>query len=257
MLERINFYVSSALLGVIAFSLIIYSFSFQKTEIEKYEEERIRKYASGYPRTIKKIYKFLGEWIIWIASKVFDAFPKNIDPIKISISGMILSIGAAVSISLNFVSLGSILVLLGGFMDILDGKSARTNNRVSPSGAFIDSVLDRIGEIAIFSSISIMYIQNNYQIPASITVLALGFSILVSYIRSRGESLGILSEEGIMRRQERIFLIFTGLLLDSLFYLLTKKIIFITISVTLILIGSLYTSIERFRFIYLKLKSKK
>lgn len=257
MLERINFYLSSALLGAIALSLIIYSFSLQKTEIESSEEERIKKYASEYPQTIKKIYKFLGEWIIWIANKVFQVFPKNIDPIKISIFGMISSIGAAVSISFNFVSLGSILVLLGGFMDILDGKSARANNKVSPSGAFTDSVLDRIGEIAIFSSICIMYIQNDYKVPASITVFALGFSILVSYIRSRGESLGILSEEGIMRRQERIFLIFIGLLLDSLFHLLTKKIIFITISVTIILFGSLYTSVERFRFIYLKLKNKK
>lgn len=113
----------------------------------------------------------------------------------------------------------------------------------------MDSVLDRIGEIAIFSSIAVSFILKDLKIPAIIAILSLGFSILVSYIRARGESLGIKSEEGIMRRQERVFLLTSALIIDSL---LSIK-ISMYIAITIILIGSIYTSFERFNHLYEKL----
>ena len=47
-------------------------------------------------------------------------------------------------------------------------------------------------------------------------VLAMGGSLLVSYTRARGESLGVVCNAGIMQRAERILLVGLGGILDPI-----------------------------------------
>lgn len=96
--------------------------------------------------------------------------------------------------------LGSIFVLFSGFFDIVDGQVARFSKLISKKGEFMDSVLDRISESAIYFGILIGNYTDNY-----IVVLALVSSFLVSYLRSKSESMQIqIQGIGIGERAERL-----------------------------------------------------
>src|SRR5574341_479930 len=61
---------------------------------------------------------------------------------------------AIISASLPMVAIGSMLLLLSGFFDIVDGSIARSTNRITKKGGFVDSILDKLGEIAVFIGIA-------------------------------------------------------------------------------------------------------
>jgi len=99
--------------------------------------------------------------------------------------------------------IGGILLLISGFFDIVDGQVARVSQKTSTKGVFFDSVSDKIAEVAIFFGILI----GGYAEPY-LVFLAITLSLLVSYTRSRGESLGVkLEGVGIGERAERLLVI--------------------------------------------------
>ena len=101
------------------------------------------------------------------------------------------------------VVIGGILLLVSGFFDIVDGQVARITGKTSKRGAFLDSVFDKIAEVAIFLGILIGNYSHGYLI-----LLAISLSLLVSYSRARAESLGVqLQGIGIGERAERLLVI--------------------------------------------------
>ena len=52
------------------------------------------------------------------------------------------------------VIIGGVLLLVSGFFDIVDGQVARFTKKTSKKGGFLDSVFDKIAEVAIFLGIS-------------------------------------------------------------------------------------------------------
>jgi archaetidylinositol phosphate synthase len=98
---------------------------------------------------------------------------------------------------------GGIILLISGFFDIVDGSVARITRHVSKKGAFLDSVLDKIAEVAIFGGIAFSELADSLW-----CLVALGLSLLVSYTRARAESLGgELKGVGIGERAERLLII--------------------------------------------------
>ena len=112
---------------------------------------------------------------------------------------------------------GSIMLLISGFFDIVDGSVARTLKQSSKKGAFLDSILDKISESLIFIGIAFGGLAS----PLFCQV-AISLSLMVSYARSRSESMGIeLKGVGVGERAERLLSVgFLGLipLEDSLQY---------------------------------------
>ena len=99
--------------------------------------------------------------------------------------------------------IGGILLLVSGFFDIVDGQVARITKTTSKRGAFLDSVFDKIAEVAIFLGILIGGYAEGY-----VVLLAITLSLLVSYTRARAESVGIqLQGIGIGERAERLLVI--------------------------------------------------
>lgn len=97
----------------------------------------------------------------------------------------------------------SIMLLISGFFDIVDGSVARVSKRSSSRGAFLDSNFDKISEALIFIGIAIGGLSSPI-----LAMIALSTSILVSYIRARAESLGIeLKGVGIGERAERLLIL--------------------------------------------------
>jgi archaetidylinositol phosphate synthase len=97
----------------------------------------------------------------------------------------------------------SILLLISGFFDIVDGSVARVMKKSTTKGAFLDSNFDKISEALIFIGIAIGGLSNPI-----LAMIALSTSILVSYLRARAESLDIdLKGVGIGERAERLLIL--------------------------------------------------
>jgi archaetidylinositol phosphate synthase len=123
------------------------------------------------------------------------------------------------------------MLLLAGFLDVVDGAVARATNRVSNIGAFLDSSLDRLAEVLVFTGVML----GGYA-PAYLVLLALSFSLLVSYSRARGESLGVkVLGIGVGERAERIIVLAALTLLD-----------FVNLGIILVLILAVATYVQRF-----------
>jgi archaetidylinositol phosphate synthase len=97
----------------------------------------------------------------------------------------------------------SLLLIVGGFFDIVDGSVARTTKRMSQKGSFLDSASDRISESVIFIGIAV----GNLAEPV-LCMIALTLSFLVSYVRAKAESLGVnLAGLGLGERAERLLIL--------------------------------------------------
>ncbi len=108
--------------------------------------------------------------------------------------------------------MGGWLVLLGGVADVLDGRVARARGLASLRGAFLDSTLDRFAEVGAFVGLAVLYMESVPEL--AVVVAALGGSLLVSYTRARGESLGVTAKVGVMQRAERLLFVGLGAVLD-------------------------------------------
>jgi archaetidylinositol phosphate synthase len=154
-------------------------------------------------------------------------------PTAWTVVGLLISVMAAAAYSTSGFrggAVGGVLVLVAGWFDIVDGAVARVTGRTSRRGAFLDSTLDRVAEVAIFAGI----LLGSYS-PSVLVLLALSFSLLVSYTRAKGDALGVaLSGVGIGERSERL-LILAILSMAGLTYW----------GVLLVLIVALYTFLER------------
>ena len=99
--------------------------------------------------------------------------------------------------------IASIMLLISGFFDIVDGSVARVMKKTTTRGAFLDSNFDKVSEALIFIGIAIGGLSNPI-----LAMIALATSILVSYLRARAESLGIeLKGIGIGERAERLLIL--------------------------------------------------
>lgn len=99
--------------------------------------------------------------------------------------------------------IASIMLLISGFFDIVDGSVARVMKKTTTRGAFLDSNFDKVSEALILIAIAIGGLSNPI-----LAMIALSTSILVSYLRARAESLGIeLKGIGIGERAERLLIL--------------------------------------------------
>ena len=99
--------------------------------------------------------------------------------------------------------IGGIVLLVSGFFDIVDGQVARVSQKTTRFGGFLDSVFDKIAEVAIFLGILVGGFAEPY-----LVFLAITFSLLVIFTRSKAESLGVkLRGIGIGERAERLIVI--------------------------------------------------
>jgi CDP-diacylglycerol--glycerol-3-phosphate 3-phosphatidyltransferase len=125
--------------------------------------------------------------------------------------GLTIVVLGSVFIAYDFLRTGAIIVLVGSLLDGLDGSVARASNSVTPRGAFLDSVFDRLGEIAAFAGLGVAFAQNERILL--LVILAVGGAMLVPYLRARAEAEGFNGQGGLMGRAERILLFTVGLLL--------------------------------------------
>ena len=130
----------------------------------------------------------------------------GISPTGWSVIGLVFAFASAFFYGWNMefsLIIGGIVLLAAGFFDIVDGQVARATKKITKTGGFLDSVFDKIAEVAIFFGILVGGFAEPY-----LVFLAISLSLLVSYTRSKAESLGVkLQGIGIGERAERLLVI--------------------------------------------------
>jgi CDP-diacylglycerol--glycerol-3-phosphate 3-phosphatidyltransferase len=109
---------------------------------------------------------------------------------------------------------GGLIILAMAPIDALDGTMARLRGESSDFGAFVDSVTDRYSELIIFLALIIYYSQQGEWLNCVVVYTAAAGSVLVSYVRSRAESLGYQAKVGILTRMERYLVLVPTLILN-------------------------------------------
>lgn len=156
---------------------------------------------------------FVRRWFYWLLGPIErTALALRMGPLFFNLLGVAFGVVAAACFGTGRTGLGGWSVLLGGAADVLDGRIARALGIAGRRGAFLDSTLDRFAEFAAFVGLALMFRSSG---PALILVVtALGGSLLVSYARARGESVGVVCKLGVMQRAERLLLLGFGAILD-------------------------------------------
>jgi phosphatidylglycerophosphate synthase len=157
---------------------------------------------------------FLVHWFMWVLRPVEGlSLRLGLTPDFFNFAGLFFGLLSGILIAVDELELGGWAIALGGVCDILDGRIARARGLVSPYGQFIDSTLDRFVEV--FAFLGFVYYLRSFTWGPFVAAAAITGSLLVSYTRARGESVGVLCKEGLMQRAERLALTFLVCLLDA------------------------------------------
>jgi phosphatidylglycerophosphate synthase len=188
----------------------------------------------------------LSAWLGHVLDKPLAPLAKRIpvDPNVITIAGLFVTAIASVVIPTHLL-VGGLLILAGGFFDMLDGIIARTNGKRTRFGAFLDSTLDRYADSMLFIGVSWHFYTIGSLTGALLSIGSLVGSLAISYARARAEGLGIDCNVGLLERPERIILLAFGCLTGLLFPV-----------VVIIFILSHFTVIQRIVHVYRQLRSE-
>jgi phosphatidylglycerophosphate synthase/putative flippase GtrA len=150
--------------------------------------------------------RLLGMWIrryfVWVTRLLWRAVEATGIPANaVTTLGALLALGSGVGFAAGRFALGGWLYIFSGILDVFDGRLARRQSKSSEAGAVLDSILDRYGDAAVLSGLCWFYRDSWVLLPA---LLSLAGGFLVSYVRARGESVGVKVRGGLMQRPERI-----------------------------------------------------
>lgn len=151
-------------------------------------------------------------------------------------TGVVMAVGAAVSIGFGQLHLGLLFLVLAAVPDILDGAVAKASGSASPRGAFFDSVADRVSDALLFGGVAWYLAATRPGLLVMLPVAVLAASLLISYERAKAESLGFSARGGLMERAERLILLGIGLL----FEVLLLPVLWIMLALTA------FTAVQRF-----------
>lgn len=177
----------------------------------------------------------------------------NVNPNTFTTIGLVISMIAAICLCYGQFLIAGFLIFIGGTFDILDGKIARATGRGSKFGALFDSTLDRYSEMFLFFGLGFFFLRNEMFLSLLGAFIALGGSMMVSYVRARSEGLGFQCKVGIMQRQERIVYLGLGSILSGIPYFNYYP---IKLVVWLIAVLANFTSIQRVWYIWHQAKEE-
>jgi CDP-diacylglycerol--glycerol-3-phosphate 3-phosphatidyltransferase len=171
----------------------------------------------------------------------------GLTPNTVTWIGFIITIAAGVLVITGNLLAAGIVVLVAGFFDMLDGALARTTGKVTRFGAILDSTLDRVCEAIMLLGLLVFFVRDGNTTESILAGVAIPGSLLVSYVRARMEGLGIECKAGLFTRPERVIVLALGLLLSRFDYALL-------IALSIIILFSYYTVIERMVYAWRNLK---
>src|SRR5712675_2353809 len=85
----------------------------------------------------------------------------RVHPNVLTFIGLLINIWAAFLLGAGHFPLGGAVVIGAGLFDMVDGRVARSTNKVTRFGGFFDSVLDRYSDLALFMGLLVYYATIN------------------------------------------------------------------------------------------------
>ena len=170
----------------------------------------------------------------------------GLTPNGLTLIGFGISIAGALLLVAQLWVIGGIVVFVGGAFDMFDGTLARATGKVSPFGAFMDSVFDRWGEAVVYLGIAWGAVLAGEDIVAVLATAALGAAFMVSYTRAKSEGLGFspgigMAAIGVMPREIRLIVLSLGLIVAGA----TANLTILSAALAIIAIGAVITVIQR------------
>jgi CDP-diacylglycerol--glycerol-3-phosphate 3-phosphatidyltransferase len=110
----------------------------------------------------------------------------------------------------------TIVVTLSALTDVLDGTMARMRGGSGRFGGLLDSSMDRVSDGAVFGVV-VYYLagRDDPYLGVIAALLCLVLGQVVSYVKARAESLGLLADVGIAERTERLVMVGIGGILSG------------------------------------------
>jgi CDP-diacylglycerol--glycerol-3-phosphate 3-phosphatidyltransferase len=148
---------------------------------------------------------FLVHWFLWLLWPLDRAAARfGLGPGFFNLAGLACGALSGGAIATGCLEWGGVAIAAGGVCDLMDGRVARARGVASDYGKFIDATLDRFVEA--FVLLGFVVFLAPFRFGPLLAAAALAGSLLVSYARARGETVGVLCREGLMQRAERLVL---------------------------------------------------
>jgi CDP-diacylglycerol--glycerol-3-phosphate 3-phosphatidyltransferase len=136
----------------------------------------------------------------------------GVTPNALTVASCLLVVLAAVLLARGDWVAGGVVLLAGGILDGLDGELARALKSASPLGAFLDSITDHLGDMAMHLGLLWWYLARGAVLEPILLFVGLFASMLGSQIRSRAGMVGIDTKTtGLATRFERLMILLAGL----------------------------------------------
>jgi CDP-diacylglycerol---glycerol-3-phosphate 3-phosphatidyltransferase len=128
-----------------------------------------------------------------------------VTPNMITVAGTLgVAVGALWLFPTGHLFAGTLVCWGFAMFDMLDGLLARVKGASGAWGAFLDSTLDRVGDAAVFSGLTIWLARGHQWGLAGVALYCLVAGNMVSYARARAEGLGVRADVGVAERSERL-----------------------------------------------------
>lgn len=139
----------------------------------------------------------------------------GIRPWQLTLLSLALNVASGALILSGDWFAAGVVLLFAGLADVFDGAVARQRGTEGRSGAFMDSVLDRVSDMILFSALFWVLAERGDSTYAALALVTLVVSLLVSHIRAEAEAAGLTLTEGIFQRLERVLALMAGLVIPG------------------------------------------
>ena len=152
-------------------------------------------FARGH---VNRVTDPVGRWLL----------DRGLSPDAVTITKTVGAVSAAVGfLPWGGLVAGPILITVFVLLDLVDGAMARARGYGTPFGAVLDSTCDRIVDGALFASLAWWCLSGGQDgVAGAAALVCLVGGQLVSYVKARAESVGLLAEGGLVERAERLIL---------------------------------------------------
>jgi phosphatidylglycerophosphate synthase len=161
----------------------------------------------------------ISQWVRTWYGKAVDPTLKWIARLGITanmltVVSLLVIVLAAILLARGNAMLGACILMVGGFLDGIDGALARVSGEKSSFGAFLDSICDHVGDFAVYVGLLLSPTRSGSNSEIILIFIAMFASVFGSHVRSRARMVAIETRTvGLFTRFERIFLLFICLLI--------------------------------------------
>jgi CDP-diacylglycerol--glycerol-3-phosphate 3-phosphatidyltransferase len=159
----------------------------------------------------------------WLRTLLPFLFRWRVSPNLLTVIGTLVSVVSGAAFAVGAFGWGAVLIGVGGLFDLLDGVVARQQGTDTAFGAFLDSTLDRLADMAILVGIMFHFAGLGDAGTVLLAGIALIASVLISYAKARAEHFLPALRGGFLERGERLFVLaigaVTGMIIPALWVL--------------------------------------